>query len=288
MPTPVRREQRAGQQVGADADQVLVLVGLAGVAEGPHGRRRLDGHEGDVKAGPYDRAMSLPSRMAAQAGLKLAPKVTELAPGLTTTFVREALRRAIARRRSVAAGGEGGRGAARGAERQRGQRGARGDREPRGLRGHPGLRHEHRRHRHGGHRPPRQRQRSGASSSAGWWPASRTCAATTSTTRGCATRSWSCMLGEDAVNDMIRKKKLPAPPMALATAPVHDPDLDRILSAEVASELIARVAGKRIAFTVARRTPARRRRSSASARTPTRPGRSGATPTASSCPRAAR
>ena len=40
--------------------------------------------------------MSLPSRMAAQAGLKLAPKVTELAPGLTTTFVREALRRAIA------------------------------------------------------------------------------------------------------------------------------------------------------------------------------------------------
>ena len=38
-----------------------------------------------------------------------------------------------------------------------------------------------------------------------------------------------CMLGEDAVNAMIRKKKLPAPPMALATAPVHDPDLDRIL-----------------------------------------------------------
>ena len=43
------------------------------------------------------------------------------------------------------------------------------------------------------------------------------------------------MLGEDAVNDMIKKKKLPAPPMALATAPVNDPDLERILSAEVAS-----------------------------------------------------
>ena len=60
---------------------------------------------------------------------------------------------------------------------------------------------------------------------------------------------------EDAVNDMIKKKQLPAPPMALATAPVNDPELERILSAEVASQLIARAAGKRIAFTVARRTP---------------------------------
>ena len=64
-----------------------------------------------------------------------------------------------------------------------------------------------------------------------------------------------CLLGEDTVNSMIKKKKLPAPPMALATAPVHDPDLDRILSAEVASELITKVAGKRLAITVGRRMP---------------------------------
>lgn len=64
-----------------------------------------------------------------------------------------------------------------------------------------------------------------------------------------------CLLGEDSVNALVRKKKLPAPPMALATAPAHDPDLDRIISALVASELITKVAGKRIAITVGRRVP---------------------------------
>ena len=64
-----------------------------------------------------------------------------------------------------------------------------------------------------------------------------------------------CMLGEDAVNQMVKRKKLPAPPMALATAPAHDPDLDRIISSEVAANMIARVAGKRLAVTVGRRIP---------------------------------
>ena len=64
-----------------------------------------------------------------------------------------------------------------------------------------------------------------------------------------------CMLGEDSVNQLVRKKKIPAPPMALATAPAHDPALDRLISAEVASDLIAKVAGKRLAITVGRRVP---------------------------------
>ena len=64
-----------------------------------------------------------------------------------------------------------------------------------------------------------------------------------------------CLLGEDSVNALVKKKKLPAPPMALATAPAHDPDLDRIVSAEVAAELITKVAGKRLAVTVGRRVP---------------------------------
>jgi hypothetical protein len=64
-----------------------------------------------------------------------------------------------------------------------------------------------------------------------------------------------CMLGEESVNTLVRKKKLPAPPMALATAPAFDPDLDKVISAEVASELITRVAGKRVAVAVARRVP---------------------------------
>jgi hypothetical protein len=64
-----------------------------------------------------------------------------------------------------------------------------------------------------------------------------------------------CMLGEDSVNSLVRKKKLPAPPMAIATAPAHDPHLDKVIAAEVTSELITKVAGKRVATTVGRRVP---------------------------------
>ncbi len=64
-----------------------------------------------------------------------------------------------------------------------------------------------------------------------------------------------CLLGEDAVKDLLKKKKIPAPPMALATAPAHDAGLDATLSAIVASDLITRVAGKRLATTIGRRVP---------------------------------
>ena len=63
------------------------------------------------------------------------------------------------------------------------------------------------------------------------------------------------MLGEDVVNKLVRKRKLPAPPMALATAPLHDPDLDRLISAEVAAELITQIAGKKVVTTIGRRIP---------------------------------
>jgi hypothetical protein len=63
------------------------------------------------------------------------------------------------------------------------------------------------------------------------------------------------MLGREIVDRLVAERKLAAPPMAIATAPVHDPQLDRVLSAEVASELITRVAGKRLAITIARRVP---------------------------------
>jgi len=64
-----------------------------------------------------------------------------------------------------------------------------------------------------------------------------------------------CILGEDRVDELVAALRLPAPPMAMATAPAHDPSLDPIVSAEVASDLIARVAGKRLAITAARRVP---------------------------------
>ncbi len=64
-----------------------------------------------------------------------------------------------------------------------------------------------------------------------------------------------CLLGEESVRRLVGTKKLPAPPMALATAPAHDPFLDRVISAEVASDLVAKVAGKKLAVTVGRRIP---------------------------------
>jgi hypothetical protein len=63
------------------------------------------------------------------------------------------------------------------------------------------------------------------------------------------------LLGEERVLAMIKKKKLPGTPMALATAPVHDPHLSDVMANEVASELVTKVAGKRIATTVGRRVP---------------------------------
>src|SRR5689334_19208452 len=48
------------------------------------------------------------------------------------------------------------------------------------------------------------------------------------------------LLGEEQVRDLVKKRKLPATPMALATAPAHDPTLDGTISAVVATDLITR------------------------------------------------
>ena len=63
------------------------------------------------------------------------------------------------------------------------------------------------------------------------------------------------LLGEDDVERLVKKRKLPTTPMAMATAPVFDPHLDVIIASEVAAELIAKVAGKRLATTIGRRVP---------------------------------
>jgi EcsC protein family len=64
-----------------------------------------------------------------------------------------------------------------------------------------------------------------------------------------------CLLGEDTVNAQVRARKIPAPPMALATAPGYDAATDQDVAAVVAGDLIAKVAGKRLATTVGRRIP---------------------------------
>ncbi|MCW2841062.1 MAG: hypothetical protein JWR55_2545 [Aeromicrobium sp.] len=64
-----------------------------------------------------------------------------------------------------------------------------------------------------------------------------------------------CMLGEDAVKDLVKGHRLPSSPMALATSPVHDPVLDETLSKEVTSELVGRTAGRRAVTLIGRRVP---------------------------------
>lgn len=64
-----------------------------------------------------------------------------------------------------------------------------------------------------------------------------------------------CMLGRDSVEELVKMKKLPSTPMTLATSPVHDPELDKLISAEVTTELVRKVAGRRVATLVGRRVP---------------------------------
>ncbi len=64
-----------------------------------------------------------------------------------------------------------------------------------------------------------------------------------------------CILGEDAVRDLVRTSSIPSSPMGLATSPVHDPMLDELISREVTTDLVARTAGRRAVTMVGRRVP---------------------------------
>jgi uncharacterized protein (DUF697 family) len=64
-----------------------------------------------------------------------------------------------------------------------------------------------------------------------------------------------CMLGEQGVDDLVRAGRLPSSPMGIATAPAHDPELDRRTAEVVAQELLTRVGGRRVATVAGRRVP---------------------------------
>ena len=64
-----------------------------------------------------------------------------------------------------------------------------------------------------------------------------------------------CLLPEERILRMVKQRRLPGTPMEIAAAAVHDPDLDRMLGTEVAAELVTRATGKRLAATVGRRIP---------------------------------
>ena len=63
------------------------------------------------------------------------------------------------------------------------------------------------------------------------------------------------ILGQETVKGLVKEGRIPGTPMVVATAPAHDPDLDRIIAAEVTSAVVGRVVGKRAAGTVLRRVP---------------------------------
>ncbi len=63
------------------------------------------------------------------------------------------------------------------------------------------------------------------------------------------------LLGESNVRSMVEREQLPAPPMAVATAPVSDPALDEVVAQAVGTDLVGRVVGKRVAVAVGRRVP---------------------------------
>lgn len=63
------------------------------------------------------------------------------------------------------------------------------------------------------------------------------------------------MLGEDSVKSMIKGKRLPSSPMALATSPVHDPVLDDRIAKEVTGELVGRTIGRRALMLAGKKIP---------------------------------
>jgi hypothetical protein len=63
------------------------------------------------------------------------------------------------------------------------------------------------------------------------------------------------LIGPDRIDKLLKQGRLQAPPMSLATAPVHDPALTKQVTSLVATEMITRITGKRLALTVGKRVP---------------------------------
>jgi uncharacterized protein (DUF697 family) len=64
-----------------------------------------------------------------------------------------------------------------------------------------------------------------------------------------------CLLGGEQIARRIATGVLPTSPLAIATAPMFDPDLDARVAEEVVADLAARIGGKNIALMVTKRIP---------------------------------
>lgn len=63
------------------------------------------------------------------------------------------------------------------------------------------------------------------------------------------------MLGPEGVEALVKKGALPGPPLALATAQVHDPELRTQVATEVGAFLITKVTGRRLVMVAGKRVP---------------------------------
>src|SRR5699024_4716321 len=64
-----------------------------------------------------------------------------------------------------------------------------------------------------------------------------------------------CLLGGDELARRIHNGQLPTSPMAVATAPVFDPELDAAVAQEVLLAVAARVGGRGLSIAVTKRIP---------------------------------
>ncbi|TIC82720.1 EcsC family protein [Nocardioides sp. GY 10127] len=198
--------------------------------------------------------MSRSRTLAASVGKRLAPKVTSVAPGLTSTFVRQALERAIAGIGPLP-------GAAAAATAALDQHG--GDVEKAVRK----VTEDHVRY---AGAQGFVTNLGGLVTSTVLVPANISGLALVQTRmlaviahlRGydlsdLRTKNavLALLIGEERVDRLVEEKELPGPPMALATAPATDRVFHEQLGTMVATELVTRMVGKRAAIVVGRRVP---------------------------------
>lgn len=64
-----------------------------------------------------------------------------------------------------------------------------------------------------------------------------------------------CLLGSQGVKTLIERNEIPTVPLAIATAPVFDESLDRLVAEKVFAEVSGRLGGRQAVVLLARRVP---------------------------------
>ena len=63
------------------------------------------------------------------------------------------------------------------------------------------------------------------------------------------------LMGQREVDSLIHEEKLPTTPMGIATAPVGDADLEKVVARNLVNVLMGQVAGKKLPVFVSKRVP---------------------------------